>query len=240
MRTGSTARGIAATGVALLALTACGGSSDDTGSDAGETSEGETLTNIYGTDGNMGNALGEDFSENGALAGMKGTLPLTELSGDFRDRLMEVDPNLVDFNYAGETYDAIVVTALAAQMAGTTDANVFKAFVNGVTVGGDKCEDFTSCLEIVNGGGNPDYDGQSGPLSFTDAGEPAQASIGIQQFGDDNQIDDGQTRYVLPGDEANATSTPGPAPVPNGTSPTPLTIGTLLPETGNLAFLGPR
>jgi hypothetical protein len=240
MRTGILARSAAISAAALLVLTACGGSDDEGGTGGGDAASGEKQVNVYGSDGNMGNALGERLSGEGALAGMKGTLPLTELSGDFRDRLMEVNPQLVDFNYAGETYDAIVITALASQMAGTTDANVYKAFVNGVTVGGDKCEDFASCLEIVNGGGNPDYDGQSGPLSFTDAGEPAQASIGIQQFGDDNKIDDSQTRYVIPGDEANATSDEGPAPAPAGTtSPTPLIIGTLLPETGNLAFLGP-
>ncbi|MGY1689650.1 ABC transporter substrate-binding protein [Geodermatophilus sp. SYSU D01105] len=241
MRTGILARSAAVSAAALLVLTACGGGDDEGGSASGGGGDsGEKQVNVYGSDGNMGNALGEDFTEQGALAGMKGTLPLTELSGDFRDRLMQIDPNLVDFNYAGETYDAIVITALAAQMAGTNDANVFKAYVNGVTVGGDKCEDFASCLEIVNGGGNPDYDGQSGPLSFTDAGEPAQASIGIQQFGDDNRIDDSATRYVLPGDEANATTDEGPAPAPPGTtSPEPLVIGTLLPQTGNLAFLGP-
>ncbi|MGY1623382.1 ABC transporter substrate-binding protein [Geodermatophilus sp. SYSU D00965] len=226
---------------ALLVLTACGGGDDEGGSASGGGGDsGEKQVNVYGSDGNMGNALGEDFTEQGALAGMKGTLPLTELSGDFRDRLLGVDPNLVDFNYAGETYDAVVITALAAQLAGTNDANVFKNFVNGVTAGGDKCEDFTSCLEIVNNGGDVDYDGQSGPLSFTDAGEPAQASIGIQQFGDDNRIDDSATRYVIPGDEANASTAESPAPAPAGTtSPEPLIIGTLLPETGNLAFLGP-
>jgi hypothetical protein len=241
MRTGILARSAAISAAALLVLTACGGGDDEGGSaSGGGDGGGEKQVNVYGSDGNMGNALGERLSGEGALAGMKGTLPLTELSGDFRDRLLEVNPDLVDYNYAGETYDAIVITALAAQMAGTNDANVFKAFVNGVTVGGDKCEDFASCLEIVNGGGNPDYDGQSGPLSFTDAGEPAQASIGIQQFGQDNRIDDSATRYVLPGDEANATTDEGPAPAPAGTtSPEPLIIGTLLPETGNLAFLGP-
>ncbi len=193
MRTSSTARGIAAAGAALLALTACGGGSDEGGDTGGDAASEEKQINIYGTDGNMGNALGEDFDEDGALAGMKGTTPLTELGADFTDRLLEIDPALQDYNYAGETYDAVVVSALAAQMAGTNDANVFKAYVNGVTFGGDKCETFEACLEIINGGGNPDYDGISGPLAFTDAGEPAAASFALLQFGDDNALDDGLT-----------------------------------------------
>src|SRR5215218_3715053 len=242
MRTRTTARSIAVTGAALLALTACGGGGDEGGDTAEGGDSGEKQVNIYGTDGNMGNALGEDFDEDGQLAGMKGTTPLTELSSDFTDRLLEVDPALQDYNYAGETYDAVVLTALAAQIAGTNDANVFKAYVNGVTFGGDKCEDFTSCLEIINGGGNPDYDGVSGPLAFTDAGEPAVASFGILQFADDNTIHADENEYVFAGDEANAATDEGPN---DGTTATPnatgdqLVIGSLLPLTGNLAFLGP-
>jgi ABC-type branched-subunit amino acid transport system substrate-binding protein len=241
MRTGTFARATALSGAALLALTACGGSSDDSGdAGSGGSSSGEKQVNVYGTDGNMGNALGEDFDESGALAGMKGTLPLTELSGDFKDRLKSVNPNLQDYNYAGESYDATMLIALAAQSAGNTQATAFGPYVNALTVTGDKCSDFAACLEIINSGGDVDYDGVSGPLSFTDAGEPAQASFGLEQFGDDNKIDDSKTEFVIAGDEANATKQAGPAPVPAGaTSPTPLTIGTLLPETGNLAFLGP-
>jgi ABC-type branched-subunit amino acid transport system substrate-binding protein len=190
----------------------------------------------------MGNALGEDFKEPGSLAGMKGTTPLTNLSQDFKDRLKKVDPSLQDYNYGGESYDAVVITALASQMAGTNDANKFKAYVNGVTFGGDKCKDFTSCLQIIKSGGNPDYDGITGPLSFTDPGEPAQASFGLLQFGTDNKLDDSKTKFVLAGDEANASKNEGPnggkASNPNATGG-PLTIGTLLPLTGNLAFLGP-
>jgi ABC-type branched-subunit amino acid transport system substrate-binding protein len=239
MRTGTTARSIAIAGAALLALTACGGGGDE-GGDTGAEGGGEKQINIYGTDGNMGNALGEDFDEEGALAGMKGTTPLTELGSEFTDRLLEVDPALQDYNYAGETYDAVVLTALAAQMAGTNDANVFKAYVNGVTFGGDKCEDFTSCMEIIKSGGNPDYDGVSGPLAFTDAGEPAEASFGILQFAEDNTIHAEDNDYVFAGDEANAASDEGPAPAAGGNATgEPLVIGYLLPETGNLAFLGP-
>jgi ABC-type branched-subunit amino acid transport system substrate-binding protein len=242
MRTGTTARGIALTGAALLALTACGGGGDE-GGDTGGESEGEKQVNIYGTDGNMGNALGEDFTEQGALAGMKGTTPLTDLAQEFKDRLLAIDPELQDYNYAGETYDAIIVSALAAQLAGTNDANVFKDYVNGVTFGGDACTDFASCLEIINGGGNPDFNGASGPLSFADPGEPAEASFGILQFEEDNAIDSEQNQYVLAGDVANAASDEGPgggvAATPGATTGGPLIIGTLLPLTGDLAFLGP-
>jgi hypothetical protein len=241
MRTRSTARGIAVAGAALLALTACGGGGDEGGDNTGgDTGSEEKQVNLYGSDGNMGNALGEDFTEEGALDGMKGTTPLTELSGDFTDRLLEIDPELQDFNYAGETYDAVVISALAAQLAGTNDANVFKAYVNGVTFGGDKCESFEACMEIVNSGGNPDYDGFSGPLAFTDPGEPAVGSYGLLDFGPDNKL--GEPEFVIAGDEENAATDEGPgggvAATPNATGG-PMVIGYLLPLTGSLAFLGP-
>ena len=187
----------------------------------------------------MGNALGEDFSEEGSLAGMRGTTPLTDLSQDFKDRLLEVDPELQDFNYAGETYDAVVLASLAAQSAGTNQAATFAPYVNGLTFGGDACTDFAACAEILAGGGNVDYDGASGPLSFADAGEPAEASFGILQFGEDNALDDDATEFVLAGDAEGAASDEGPAPAPAGTTGGPLIIGTLLPLTGDLAFLGP-
>lgn len=238
MRTRTFARAVAVSGAVLLAATACGGGSESS-DDAAASDSGPKQVNVYGTDGNMGNALGEDFTEEGALAGMKGTTPLTELAGDFTDRLLAVNPALQDYNYAGESYDAVVITALAAQMAGSNQGTAFAPYINGVTFGGEACDSFTACLDIVNAGGNPDYDGITGPLSFADAGEPAQASFGLLQFGTDNAIDEAATEYVIAGDEANAATDEGPAPVPAGATGAPLVIGTLLPETGNLAFLGP-
>lgn len=237
MRTGTFARATALSGAALLALTACGGS-DEEGVTA-EGASGEKQVNVYGTDGNMGNALGEDFSDEGALVGMSGTTPLTELSGDFTDRLLAIDPELQDYNYAGETYDAVILTALAAQAAGSSDATVFAPYINGLTFGGEACDSYSSCVEIINAGGNVDYDGVSGPLSFAEPGEPAQASFGILQFGEDNALDDAETEFVIAGDEANAATDEGPAYAPAGATGDPLVIGTLLPLTGNLAFLGP-
>src|SRR5215213_5911106 len=241
MRTSTTARSIAVTGAALLALTACGGGGD--GDDGGtEADSGPKEINVYGTDGNVGDPLGEQFEEKGALEGMKGTTPLTDLSDEFKDRLLKVDPKLGNtFNYAGDSYDAVVITTLAAAMSQSTDATKFGPYVNGVTFGGDKCEDFASCLEIVKGGGNPDYDGVTGPLAFADPGEPAVASFGTLQFGSDNTIDPDLTEYLVVGDEENAASDEGPdaAAFGSGDGTGPLKIGTLLPLTGSLAFLGP-
>lgn len=234
-------RTVAATSAVLLALAGCGGGDDDPGGGTGEPDDGGgKQVNVYGSDGNMGNALGEEFTTEGALEGMRGTTPLTELGGDFTSRLLEVDPDLVDFNYAGETYDAIVITALAAEIARTNDATTFAPFINGVTSGGDKCEDFTSCLAIVQAGGDVDYDGISGPLAFTDPGEPAAASFAILEFGADNTLGD-TPEFVIAGDEANASTTAPPAAPDPASPPTggPLIIGTLLPLTGSLAFLGP-
>ena len=200
----------------------------------------EAVTNIYGSDGNMGSALGDQFTDQGALAGMKGTTPLTDLSADFKARLDALNPDLGGtYNYAGESYDAVVLVALAAQAAGTNDATVFAPYINGLTTGGDTCTDYASCAEILAGGGDVDYDGASGPLSFSDPGEPAVASFGLLQFGEDNKIDDSKTEFQVAGDESQASTDAGPAPVATATTGGPLVIGTLLPLTGSLAFLGP-
>ena len=242
MRNGKSARTIAVSGAALLALAACGGGGDDGGTSAEGGGSDEKQINVYGTDGNVGDPLGEEFQDEGALEGMKGTTPLTDLSPEFRDRLLEVDPSLGNtFNYAGESYDAVVITALAAAMAQSNQATVFAPYVNGVTFGGEKCEDFAGCLAIIEAGGNPDYDGGTGPLAFADPGEPAVASFGTLQYGPDNKLDPELTEYLVVGDEENAATDEGPAPAAfgSGDGTGPLKFGTLLPLTGTLAFLGP-
>src|SRR3546814_17676430 len=63
----------------------------------------------------------------GALAGMKGTTPLVDLSDDFKDRLLGMDPDLSDFNYAAESYDATIIIALATAKAGSDGIAIGRA-----------------------------------------------------------------------------------------------------------------
>jgi ABC-type branched-subunit amino acid transport system substrate-binding protein len=238
MRTGMFARAFAVSGAVVLAATACGGG--DSGGSASSSSGNSNVTNIYGSDGNMGSSLGDQFTDQGALAGMKGTTPLTDLSADFKKRLDAVNPNLGGtYNYAGEAYDAVTLVSLAATAAGTNNATAFAPYINGLTTGGDTCTDFAACAAILKAGGDVDYDGASGPLSFAQPGEPAVASFGLMQFGANNKIDDSKTEFQVAGDDTKAVSDAGPKPVTSAAAGGPLVIGTLLPLTGSLAFLGP-
>jgi branched-chain amino acid transport system substrate-binding protein len=144
---------------------------------------------VFGTDGNMGNALGEQFEgEPGALEGMRGTTPLTDLSKDFRDRLLEIDPDLSDFNYAGESYDAAVVIALAAIAAESDAGEALGEEIAGVTLEGTKCTDFEECSGLLEDGEDIDYDGITGPIDLDDAGDPTSASFAVLEFDGQNML----------------------------------------------------
>jgi ABC-type branched-subunit amino acid transport system substrate-binding protein len=173
----------------------------------------------------------------GALAGMKGTTPLVELSSDFKDRLKAINPQLKDYNYAAETYDAVTIIALAVEQA-KDDGIGYAKYINGITKDGTKCTDFKSCKAIIDSGGNPDYDGVSGPGEFNGNGEPTQASYGILQFGANDQLDDSKTVYKKASAPASAIVPDTPV-VGDRKGDGVLTIGTILPQTGSLAFLGP-
>jgi ABC-type branched-subunit amino acid transport system substrate-binding protein len=178
----------------------------------------------------------------GALAGFKGTTPLVDLSDEFKTRLNDFwvaqgNDALTDYNYAAESYDAVTIIALAATIA-QDDGSALAGEIVGVTKDGEKCTDFAACVAIIDGGGDIDYDGLSGPLTFNGNGEPLEASYGVLTFGDDNRIDDSLTEFITASAPASAEkplSETGVERAGDGT----LKIGTLLPETGSLAFLGP-
>ena len=144
---------------------------------------------LYLVDGNLGNALGTDLPA-GLLEGTKGSLPGAEATPEFRERLLSVDPALVDFSYAAESYDAVITSALAA-IAAESDAGVdIAAELPGVTKDGEKCMTFAECIALLEAGEDIDYDGISGPIELSDAGDPTSAIVGIYNYGPDNKLTD--------------------------------------------------
>ncbi len=148
---------------------------------------GVDASTLYGTDGNMGNALANTFDDPSVVAGMRGTLPGVDVAGqlqDFRAALDAIDPALEDYSYSAESYDAVVIIALAALVAGTDEAVAVGAEINGVTKDGEGCNSFETCATLIEAGTDINYGGVSGPLEFVDAGEPSVASILILEFDD--------------------------------------------------------
>jgi ABC-type branched-subunit amino acid transport system substrate-binding protein len=142
---------------------------------------------LYLVDGNLGNALGEDLPP-GTLEGTKGSLPGAEATEEFRNRLKTVDPNLTDFSYAAESYDAVITSALAAVAAESDAGEAIGAELPEVTKNGEKCSSFEQCKQLLEDGQDIDYDGVSGPIELSDKGDPTSAVVGIYTYGPDNKL----------------------------------------------------
>lgn len=160
---------------------------------------GQSAENFYLVDGNL-KQWGADVSV--SLEGAKGTTPGPVLEDDFQGRLNEAwtgdgNDELTDFSYAAESYDAVILLALASLKAGSTDAADIAGALQEVSGGsgeGEKCTSFAECADIILGGSTADYDGYSGPVTFDENGDPTEASIGIFQYKADNTHERIETR----------------------------------------------
>ncbi len=142
---------------------------------------------LYLVDGNTGNALGEKLPA-GLLEGVKGTIPGAAAGAEFQARLKTVNPDLKDFSYAAESYDAVNVVALGAALAKSDAGKDIAEQLVEVTTGGTKCTSFVECNKLATAGTDFDYDGVSGPVEFDKNGDPTEASVGVYQYDAANKI----------------------------------------------------
>ena len=181
-------------------------------------------------------------SAGGELEGMKGTMPLVNLSSEFKDGLNAFwtaagNAALEDYSYAAESFDSVMLIALAAEAA-QTDGSALASQIQAVSAEGEACSDFAACVAIIAAGGDVNYEGASGPQDMNGNGEPINASYGVLTFGADNRFSYEDASYVL-------ADAPASDIVPNADVTVErqgdgvLKIGSMLPETGSLAFLGP-
>jgi len=151
---------------------------------------------IYFVDGNLADY--SEVFEPGTLTGAKGTAPGLD-PDTIMDFLTRMDENWVaegnakldSYLYGPESYDAVVLLALAALAAGSVEGVDMAGKLQEVSGGsgsGTKCTSFAECADIINGGGVADYDGISSPITFDEFGDPTQGNILISVYGDDNKI----------------------------------------------------
>ena len=148
---------------------------------------------LYLVDGNTAD-YSKDFTDFN-IAGAQGTIPGVIANDAFKKRLAEVNSKLTVFAYAAESYDATMLIALAATEAAhkgeaLTGDNIKKYMVD-VSTGGTKVDftqagAFKKAVDIINSGGDIDYQGVSGPVTFGSNGDPLEAYVGTYVFGTDN------------------------------------------------------
>lgn len=134
-----------------------------------------------------------------ALDGARGILPGVFPSAAFQADLVAVDPGLKDMTFAAETYDAVILAAVAAAAAeddaGTSIAASLVPFSGGAAAADGQtaspaaskvCTSYKDCEDALRAGQRPDYDGQSGRISFDSHGDITQANYVVYTYGEDN------------------------------------------------------
>src|SRR5262245_22180588 len=153
---------------------------------------GWDMSKTYFVDGNLAD-YSADF-EPGTLSGAQGTLPGQDPDQSFKDNLVAwyksaEGQDIKDFSYGAESYDATILSALAAVKGGdnkpTTVQKNFAA-VSGAT-DGEECNTYADCVKLLEAGKEIRYAGPSGIGPIDDEGDPSSAFIGIYQYGDDNK-----------------------------------------------------
>lgn len=148
-----------------------------------------TNTLIHLTDGNSGDSSNDLTGLDRALfAGVQGIIPGTRTSNQLGEALLRLDPELTEGAYSSETYDAVMVLALAAEQAGSDDPAKIASEIPKVTRRGVICTNFIRCRALIRRGTNIDYQGQAGPLTMSAGGDLVTARFNRVTFDRDGVI----------------------------------------------------
>lgn len=142
---------------------------------------------LYMTDGNTVDHSA-DFDA-GLLKGSTGTIPGAHPTEEFQKNVKSFNAKVTDFTYTAETYDAIVLAALAAQKGGATDGTTVQKNLMAVSgsTKGEECDSYKACLALLKDGKEIQYQGQTSIGAFNDAHDPSSASIGVYKYDADNK-----------------------------------------------------
>lgn len=135
---------------------------------------------MYGSDGIYDRNLAETVDPSNPNV-LDGFVAVTAGGGDeFSERLVELTGG--DVAYGGQSYDCVVVLALASLAAGSTAGPAIIDQIQAVTRGGQKCFSYAECAGLIAEGADIDYDGVSGPLELDDVGDPTFGRYLIAEF----------------------------------------------------------
>ena len=149
---------------------------------------GSKLVLSDGVTGSYGTSLAAE-----ALKGARGILPGVFPTAAFQAQLLTVSPSLKDMTFAPETYDAVILAALAATAAeddaGASIASHLIAVSGAPAAGGQPdvpCSGYPDCSALLKEKKGIDYEGLSGPVNFDANGDITTGNYVVYTYGPDN------------------------------------------------------
>lgn len=148
---------------------------------------GANWRDVYGTDATVEvlrdnldapQISGARFSSAGVLA-----------NRDLQQAMLAINPEVKVFAFAPEAYDALVLIALSALQAQSSDGtNIRDQIIDVSGPEGAVAYSFEDAAKVINRGENIDYSGLSGPIDFAKNGDPTGAFISFYQYGSGNSV----------------------------------------------------
>lgn len=123
----------------------------------------------------------------GLLNGVNGVIEGAAPDAAFQARVKQEDPAVTDYRYAAEAYDATILAALAAVLAGDDGGASLAWKIAEASVDGIKCTSYGECLDVLRTRPDIDYDGISGSTNLDAAGDPARGSYQFFVYNAENK-----------------------------------------------------
>ena len=122
----------------------------------------------------------------GALTGAHAIVGGANPAAEFAAALRQTDPGLGSVRFAAEAYDATVLAALSAVVAGDDGGPAIARGLRAVSSEGIPCTGFGQCVDTLASRDDVDYDGVSGRVGITESGGVGSGSWGLLEYGATN------------------------------------------------------
>lgn len=146
----------------------------------------------YFCDGNTSDRSEE--LDPGTLEGVIGTIPGADAEQSFKDDANawyeeNEGESLTDYAYAAESYDAVILAALAAVKAESTSGTDIAAELRAVSGanGGTEVSSFEEGVEALEAGDEIHYMGVSGIGPLNEDNDPSSAFVGVYEYDENNK-----------------------------------------------------
>jgi branched-chain amino acid transport system substrate-binding protein len=129
-----------------------------------------------------------DALPDGTLTGVQGVNTGFQPDDAVRARFRLEDPGLRNVRFAAEAYDATILAALAANLAGDDGGASIDRMLPAASAGGIPCSSYGECLDVLTTETDIDYLGVSGPFDLDENGDITEPGFSLYGYSPENTL----------------------------------------------------